>query len=78
MWGDLFNRPDCGFVQSGKKREANNSRHSLLHAFASRSKQKTAKEAEISLLASFAFIGSIASPYSCLSGRAVQPRSGLD
>jgi hypothetical protein len=37
-----------------------------------------AKEAEISSLASFAFIGSIASPYSCLSGRAVQPRSGLD
>jgi hypothetical protein len=31
-----------------------------------------------SLLTSFAFIGSIASPYSCLSGRAVQPRSGLD
>jgi hypothetical protein len=21
VWGDLFNRPDCGFVQSGKKRE---------------------------------------------------------
>jgi hypothetical protein len=30
VWGDLFNRPDCGFVQSGKKREANNSRHSPL------------------------------------------------
>jgi hypothetical protein len=30
MWGDLFNRPDCGFVQSGNKREANNSRHSPL------------------------------------------------
>jgi hypothetical protein len=21
VWGDLFNRPDCVFVQSGKKRE---------------------------------------------------------
>jgi hypothetical protein len=21
VWGDLFNRPVCGFVQSGKKRE---------------------------------------------------------
>jgi len=21
VWGDLFNRPVCGFIQSGKKRE---------------------------------------------------------
>jgi hypothetical protein len=21
MWGDLFNRPVCGFAQSGEKRE---------------------------------------------------------
>jgi hypothetical protein len=21
VWGELFTRPDCGFVQSGKKRE---------------------------------------------------------
>jgi len=61
-----------------KEARVNNSRHSFLRAFTNRSKQKMAKEAEISLLASFAFIGSIASPYSCLSGRAVQPRSGLD
>jgi len=26
VWGDLLNRPVCGFVQSGKEREANNSR----------------------------------------------------
>jgi hypothetical protein len=61
-----------------KEARVNKSPHSLLHTFANRSKQKMAKEAEISLLASFAFIGSIASPYSCLSGRAVQPRSRLD
>jgi len=29
VWGDLFNLPDCGFVQSGRKREANNSRPEL-------------------------------------------------
>ena len=40
MWGDLFNRPVCGFVQSGNKREANNSPHSPVNAFACRSKQK--------------------------------------
>jgi len=29
VWGDLFNRLVCGIVQSGKKREANNSRHNF-------------------------------------------------
>jgi CheY-like chemotaxis protein len=29
VWGDLFNRPVCGFVHSGKKREAKNSRHNF-------------------------------------------------
>jgi hypothetical protein len=27
MWGDLFNRPVCGIVQSGKEARVNNSRH---------------------------------------------------
>jgi hypothetical protein len=29
VWGDLINRPVCGFIQSGEKREANNSRPEL-------------------------------------------------
>jgi hypothetical protein len=31
VWGELFNRPVCGFFQSGKKREANNSRPEFSH-----------------------------------------------
>jgi hypothetical protein len=31
VWGDLFKRPVYGIVQSGKKREASNSRPELPH-----------------------------------------------
>jgi hypothetical protein len=34
--------------------------------------------ASFAYIGSFAFIGSIASPCSWMSGRAVQPRGGLD
>jgi len=60
-----------------------------VHAFANRhkgdggSKKKWQKRlkfffASFAYIGSFAFIGSIASPCSCMSGRAVQPRGGLD
>src|SRR5262245_20913940 len=39
--GDLFNRHVCGFIHSGKKREANNSRHIPIHAIGAESEPDT-------------------------------------
>jgi hypothetical protein len=36
VWGDLFSRPVCGLVRSAGEREANNSRHNTVQAFAIR------------------------------------------